>query len=138
MYIHLRWICSDPSVYLYFFAQSIMMLSSIHLAVYILKATTRPLYACMPAYVVYSAYVHKSAFFPLLICLPLYSHALVSDQLILSHKANELNCRFDLHSGRCRCGCVHYLISPFFSLICKTFVYLCIRRKFVVIQRCAP
>ena len=49
VYIHLRWICSDPSVYLYFFAQSIMMLSSIHLAVYILKATTRPLYACMPA-----------------------------------------------------------------------------------------
>jgi len=49
VYMHLRWICSDPSVYLYFIAQSMMMLSSIHLAVYVLKATTRPLYACMPA-----------------------------------------------------------------------------------------
>ena len=48
VYIHLRWICSDPSVYLYFIAQSMMMLSSIHLAVYILKVTTHPLYACMP------------------------------------------------------------------------------------------
>jgi len=64
------------------------------------------MYAC----VVFSAYVHKSAFLPLLICLPL------SDQLILSQKANELNCRFDLPSGPRRCACVHNLISPFFSL----------------------
>jgi len=99
-----------------------------------LNSSSIRMYAC----VAYSAYVRKSAFLPLLICLPLYSHALLSDQLILSQKANELNCRFDLHSGRRRCACVHYLISPFFSLICKTFVYLCIRRKFVVIQRCAP